>query len=168
VILYVRYRNVLVFYVASLKRASGVQLYDDNSEFLDERDKIVILGSCTNPRWKFDVQACSGLFSGNALDLHPRGAPFESLPEQLLLWLRILVGFFVPSIQCRNHTSTRLRPRPSQSFSIHYLPISLSYSWDSAVRIGTGYGLYGWGARVRVPAGARIFSMSSRPVLGPT
>jgi hypothetical protein len=39
--------------------------------------------------------------------------------------------------------------------------------WDSAVGIATGYGRDGRpGVGVRVAAGARIFSMSSRPVLG--
>jgi hypothetical protein len=36
------------------------------------------------------------------------------------------------------------------------------------VGTATGYGLDGGGVGVRVPVGARIFSMSSRPALGPT
>jgi hypothetical protein len=44
------------------------------------------------------------------------------------------------------------------------------WSLVSAVGIATGYGLGDWGLRVRVPVrGKNIhFSMSSRPVLGPT
>jgi hypothetical protein len=34
--------------------------------------------------------------------------------------------------------------------------------------IATGYGLKDRGVGVRVPVGARIFSASSRPALGPT
>jgi hypothetical protein len=41
-------------------------------------------------------------------------------------------------------------------------------SQDSAVVIVTGYGLDLQGVGVRVPVGSRIFSMSSRPALGPT
>jgi hypothetical protein len=40
-------------------------------------------------------------------------------------------------------------------------------SRDSSVGIATGYGLDGRRVGVRVPVGARIFSTSSRPVLGP-
>jgi hypothetical protein len=39
---------------------------------------------------------------------------------------------------------------------------------DSSVSIATGYGLDDKGVGVRVLVGSRIFSMSSRPALGPT
>jgi hypothetical protein len=39
---------------------------------------------------------------------------------------------------------------------------------NSAIGMMTSYGLDDRGVRVRVPVGARIFSASSRPVLGPT
>jgi hypothetical protein len=45
----------------------------------------------------------------------------------------------------------------------HRLYVSL----DSVVCIAASYGLDDRGARVRVPIGSRIFSTSSRPVLGP-
>jgi hypothetical protein len=41
-------------------------------------------------------------------------------------------------------------------------------SRDRAVGMVTGYELDHWGLRVLVPVGWRIFSMSSRPALGPT
>jgi hypothetical protein len=43
-------------------------------------------------------------------------------------------------------------------------------SRDSSVGIATSYGLYDRGVGVRVPVGSRffLFSMSSRPALGPT
>jgi hypothetical protein len=41
-------------------------------------------------------------------------------------------------------------------------------SRDSVVGIATSYGLDDRGVGVRAPAGSRIFSASSRPVLGPT
>jgi hypothetical protein len=41
-------------------------------------------------------------------------------------------------------------------------------SRGNSVSIVTGYGLADRGGRVRAPVGARIFSMSSTPVLGPT
>jgi hypothetical protein len=44
----------------------------------------------------------------------------------------------------------------------------IRYSPDSVVGIATGYGLNDRGVGVRVPAGARNFSTSFRPVLGPT
>jgi hypothetical protein len=47
-------------------------------------------------------------------------------------------------------------------------PFLCAGSRDSAVGIATGYGLGGRGDEVRVPVGARIFSMSFRPLLGPT
>jgi hypothetical protein len=39
---------------------------------------------------------------------------------------------------------------------------------DSSVGVATGHGLDDRGVRLRGPVGARIFSMSSRPVLWPT
>jgi hypothetical protein len=44
----------------------------------------------------------------------------------------------------------------------------IKISRDSPVGIATGYGLDDRGVGVRVPVGSRIFSMSSRPALGPT
>jgi hypothetical protein len=42
------------------------------------------------------------------------------------------------------------------------------WSWDSSVGIATGYELDDRGVGFRIPVAARIFSTSSRPVLGPT
>jgi hypothetical protein len=41
-------------------------------------------------------------------------------------------------------------------------------SRDSSVGMASGHGLEDRGVRVRIPEGSRIFSMSSRPVLGST
>jgi hypothetical protein len=48
----------------------------------------------------------------------------------------------------------------------HY--IQLACRRRDNVGIATGYGLDDWGVGVRVPGGSRIFSTSSRPVLGST
>jgi hypothetical protein len=46
--------------------------------------------------------------------------------------------------------------------------IDYAYYTFPGAGITTGYGLDDWGVGVRVPLGSRIFSMSSRPALGPT
>jgi hypothetical protein len=72
-----------------------------------------------------------------------------------------------------NYTGSLFRKFAYMSYDVElfvdYMDFILHDSrWDSVVGIATGYGLDERGVGVRVPLGSRIFSTSSRPILGPT
>jgi hypothetical protein len=65
--------------------------------------------------------------AANTPDLYSGGSHFESGLEHRQIW-----GFFRFSSarpgKCRNITSIRIRPLPSKSFSVHYLPIPILFT----------------------------------------
>jgi hypothetical protein len=75
-----------------------------------------------------------------------------------------------PSSESKNKTSKKPAWKDVAIRAMRIcLPLSRDYrSRDGVVGIVTGYGLDDRGVGVRAPVGSRIFSTSSRPVLGPT
>jgi hypothetical protein len=71
------------------------------------------------------------------------------------------------SISSRNHSFSKASMMGLASVA-KFVLLLLTWSWDRAVSIVTGYKLDDRRVGVRVTVGSRIFSMSSRLVLGPT
>jgi hypothetical protein len=75
----------------------------------------------------------------------------------------------VPSILHENILLQTLTFMETENGPTIYVRASnISGRQDTAVGVATGYVLDDRGVGVQVPAGSRIFSTSSRPVLGPT
>jgi len=69
---------------------------------------------------------------GNVLDLYPRGARFESRPENRVTWQKFSVVISVCPDTCRKSTLKMLWLFPSKPSSIYRLPVisvSTLYSW---------------------------------------
>jgi hypothetical protein len=100
--------------------------------------------------------------------------PLMHLPTVLYKWLGECFNVSLPLNISKDEVHNeilKINSVNSCDYSFRYLSVIMYWCYlfrDNVVGIATGYGMDDRGVGVGVPVGSRIFSMSSRPALGPT